>query len=219
MVKNKLTQIIFRTIYLVLGVIGILGSFGYFGCSFNGEFYVYYTNLSNYICIAFIAISLVQTIKSFKKEQYGYTTANPTFKFVSMIMIIVTCLVYNILLAKDYSVGDYFLSISNLTNHLILPIMFVLDWILFYEHNKVRWYYPLLSVVMPLIYVVFVLIRALILGASYTGTLYPYFFLNVANLGWGGVIGWIFALVAVFVALGYIIYLLDHLGRFKKKKD
>lgn len=136
---------------------------------------------------------------------------------MSLIMILVTYLVYNILLAKDYTVADYFFSISNLILHLILPIMFTLDWVLFTEHRQTKWYYQLLATVMPLIYVVLILIRAAILGNSYHGLLYPYFFLNVAKIGFGCVIGWVAILVLVFVALGYIIFGLDHIKKTYKK--
>ena len=51
MQNNKIAQIVYRTIYITLGFIGIIGSFGYFNRSFNQDFYVMYTNLSNYFCI------------------------------------------------------------------------------------------------------------------------------------------------------------------------
>lgn len=222
MIKNKLTQIIFRTIYVVLGVIGIIGNLGYFKQSFNTDFYLYYTNLSNYICFGVILNALIKTIQSFKETPEGYCNLMPKFKFMSLIMILVTCLVYNILLAKDYTVADYFFSIQNLIMHLILPIMFTLDWILFTERNQTKWFYPLLSLIMPLVYVLLILIRATILGNNHNGLLYPYFFLNVNKLGIGGVIGWVAVLVLIFLILGYIIYVLDNLKKiknnFKQKK-
>lgn len=215
--KNKLTQIIFKTIYVVLGIIGFIGSLGYFNRSFNNNFYIYYTNLSNYICTIFILLSLIQTIKSFKENQEDYCNFSPKFKFLCMIMILVTCLVYNILLAKENSITDYFLSISNLINHLILPLMFFLDWVLFYNHGLTKWYYPLISTIMPLIYVLFIVIRALILGSNSDKLLYPYFFLNIDKLGIGGFILWLSILVLIFISIGYIIYLFDKMKVIKRK--
>lgn len=217
MIKNKLTQIIFRTVYIVLGIIGIIGSVGYFGRAFNNDFYLYYTNLSNYICFGIIVYALIKTIKSFKNNQSDYCRVLPKFKFMSLIMILVTCLVYNILLAKDYTVADYFFSIQNLIMHLILPIMFTLDWVLFTEHNQTKWFYPLISVIMPLIYVALILLRAVILGKKYSGLLYPYFFLNVSKLGIAGVISWVAVLVLIFVVLGYTIYALDNMKKILTK--
>ncbi len=220
MIKNRTSQIIFQTVYLVLGFIGIIGSLGYFKASFNNEFYLWYTNLSNYICVGMMVACFVSTIKASLKKEDGYVNTAPKFYFMCIIMILVTCLVYNFLLAKDdyNSFGEYCLAISNFCNHLILPIMFVVHWILFYEHGKTRWYYPLLCVIMPLIYVIFIVVRALILGANYTGVKYTYFFLNIDNLGWGGFFGWVIGLICIFVALGYIFYLFDNLKKWIRKR-
>ncbi len=220
MLKNRITQVVFQTVYCVLAIFGIIGSLGYFVVEFNDDFYLMYTNLSNYICIGFMFVSLVYTIKKANKKEDGTVTLAPTFKFMCVIMILVTFLVYNLLLAKANGVKHYFTSVPNLTMHLILPVMFILDWVLFYEHGKVKWYYPLLSLIMPLVYVAYILIRAGIVHLAHMSVkvLYPYFFLDLGALGVGGFLGWLFALILVFVALGYIIYALDNLNRWKSKK-
>ena len=161
-------------------------------------------------------ISLVFTINAANKKEDSCVTFAPKFKFMCNILILVTCLVYNILLAKnEHTVFTYFTTPSNLLNHLILPIMFVLDWVLFYEHGKTKWYYPLLCTILPLVYVVYILVRAVIVGSSYSGTIYPYFFLDLSTLGWGGFIGWVSILFVIFVVLGYIIYVCDNFVKFK----
>lgn len=216
MIKNRVAQVVFQTVYFVLAVIGFLNSFGYFAADFNANFYVYYTNLSNYICMGFMFVCLVKTIKQANKKEDGFVGVSPKFNFMCVIMIMVTFLVYNILLSGEQTVVSYFTSLSNILMHVILPIMFVVHWVLFYEHNSVKWFYPLLSVIMPLIYVIFILIRAAIFPN--VDLLYPYFFLDVGELGWGGFFGWILVLLVIFVAIGYLLYCLDNLKRFKEKK-
>ncbi|MGN0807117.1 MAG: Pr6Pr family membrane protein [Candidatus Coproplasma sp.] len=222
MVKNVSIRLLFQTVYCVLAAIGLISSLGYFNGEFRSEFYVMYTNLSNYVCMGFMAFALVKTFKKALKKEDGTQDLAPAFKFACNIMILVTFLVYNILLAKEKSASDYFLSIGNLTMHLILPIMFIVDWILFYDHGKTKWYYPLLCVIMPAVYLVFIFVRAAILPEGTTATVYPYFFLNVDKIGVGGVVGWICALVAVFVFIGYIFYAADNskriIGFFKSRK-
>lgn len=219
MIKNTTFRILYQTIYVVLGFLGVIGSVGYFENSFSGEFYVYYTNLSNYICLGIMVACLVQTIKINRKKQDELCTVLPLFKFLCVIMILVTFLVYNILLSSGKTASEYFSSPSNLLMHLILPLMFIADWIMFYEHGKVRWFYPLLSTIMPLVYVILILIRAGIIGAANISVkiLYPYFFLNVDNLGWGGFFAWIGILVAIFIFIGYIFYFFDNFKLFKQK--
>jgi hypothetical protein len=185
-----------------------MGTFGYFDKSFNHDFFVYYTNWSNYICMGLMAVSLVRTARR-SGTQHDDKQVAPTFKFLCVIMILVTFFVYNILLTSGKTAGEYFGSLSNLLLHVILPILFVADWVLFYERGKLTWYHPLLCVVMPLIYVTFILIRGAILRGATNTVLYPYFFLNVAKLGLGGTLLWVLALVAVFVALGYLLLLFD----------
>ncbi len=217
MIKNRNIQILFQTIFCTLGVVGIMASLGQFTAKFNADFYVYYTNLSNYICIGFMFVSLFFTMRKANKKEDGPVTFAPAFKFVCMIMIMVTFFVYNILLAKDYGVVDYFTSINNIILHITLPIMFVLDWVLFYEHGKTRWFYPLFSLIMPLVYVAFILIRGAIVNHA-TTLVYPYFFLNLDELGWGGLLKWLAILIVAFVILGYVIYLLDHITTIKQKR-
>lgn len=216
MVKNRLTQVIFQVIFCTLSIFGILGSLGYFSANYSENWFLYYTNLSNYICMGYMFVALIVTIKKARNNESGSVNVAPTFNFLCVIMILVTCIVYNVLLAKEYSVAHYFLTIQNLLLHLILPIMFIVHWAIFCEHGKLRWYHPIMCLIMPLIYVVVILIRSLFVSG--TGVLvYPYFFLNVDKLGWGGVIAYIFALLVIFVMIGYIFYAFDHWKTLRQK--
>ena len=113
---------------------------------------------------------------------------------------------------------------SILLFHVVLPILYVLDWVLFYEHRKVKWTYPLLSILFPFAYVVFILIQAVILQFdtsilipnSTTPLIYPYFFLNLETQGATAIV-WILALLVGFVALGYGFYGVDRLLKKKEK--
>ena len=95
--------------------------------------------------------------------------------------------------------------------------MYVFDWLLFYEHKKVRWFYPIASVIFPLLYVVFVYVRAAILNFDpEVPYIYPYFFLNLETQGIGGVAKWVVILFAGFIALGYIFYGIDKAVKSKQ---
>ena len=144
----------------------------------------------------------------------------PVLKFVFVIMILVTFLLYNILLADYPSVAAYFSSLKNGLNHCILPILFVLDWFLFYERGKTRWNWPLLSILPPFCYVVYILVRARILAVTcrLVPVVYPYYFLNLKNLGWPGFLRWMAVLLAAFLALGYGLCAIDRrLGKSKNE--
>lgn len=84
-------------------------------------------------------------------------------KFIGMLVILLTFLVFNILLAgaadRDPQANW---RVGSLLFHVVLPIVYVSDRFVFYELGKCKWYYPVISVAFPLIYVVFLLIQAII---------------------------------------------------------
>ena len=220
MIKNRTTQIIYQTIYCTLGLVGCIASLGIFDDinMIRWDFYVYFTNLSNFLCFGVMLASLIQTIK--KKEDSFVTTA-PMLKFIGMLGILLTFLVFNFMLAgaadRDPQLNW---RIGSLTFHVILPIMYVADWFLFYERKQCKWYYPLASVSFPLGYVIFLLIQAAILKFDSSiltptgGTLiYPYFFVNIETQGVPGVFMWIGIITAAFIAMGYIFFGLDQIKK------
>ena len=221
MIKNRTTQIIYQTIYCTLGLVGCIASLGIFDDinMIRWDFYVYFTNLSNFLCFGVMLAALIQTIK--KKEDSFVTTA-PMLKFIGMLGILLTFLVFNFMLAgaadRDPQLNW---RIGSLTFHVILPIMYVADWFLFYERKNCKWYYPLASVSFPLGYVIFLLIQAAILKfdssiMTPTGTtslIYPYFFVNIETQGVPGVFMWIGIITAAFIAMGYIFFGLDQIKK------
>ena len=210
MIKNRTSQLIFQSFFCALGLIGIFASFGIFDDVQNlrWDFYVHFTNLSNYLCIGIVFAELVQTAK---KKMDSYVSTAPFLKFIGVLAILLTFVVFNFLLAgqpdRDPQANW---RISSISFHVILPIMYVFDWLLFYEHKKVKWFYPLASVIFPVLYVAFVYIRAAILNFNPDAPyIYPYFFLNLETQGVAGVAKWVGILFIGFIALGYIFYGID----------
>ena len=48
MIKNRTAQLIFQTAFCTLGIIGIMASLGFFDYAFRADFFVHFTNISNY---------------------------------------------------------------------------------------------------------------------------------------------------------------------------
>jgi hypothetical protein len=75
-------------------------------------------------------------------------------------------------------------------------------------------------------YIVFIFIQAAIMGfdtsvlipGSSTPLIYPYFFVNLETQGVGGVIKWILILLVAFMAVGYLFFALDKLGKKNAQK-
>ena len=224
MIKNRTTQLIFQTVYCTLGLVGIIASLGIFDNInvIRWDFYVHFTNISNFLCIGVMLASLIQTAR---KKEDSYVTATPMLKFIGMLGILLTFLVFNIMLAgapgRDPQANW---RIGSLVFHVILPIMYIADWFLFRERRKTEWYYPIASIGFPLAYVIFLLIQAIILGfdssilipTTTTPLIYPYFFVNLDTQGIPGVLMWIVILAVAFAAVGFAFFGLDRLGKKNK---
>jgi hypothetical protein len=223
MIKNRTAQLIFQTAFCVLGLVGCVASLGIFDNinMIRWDFYVHFTNISNFFCIGVMLTELIQTAK---KKEDSFVTAAPVLKFVGMLGILLTFLVFNIMLAgaegRDPQLNW---RIGSLSFHVVLPIMYIADWFLFYERKNCKWYYPLASVGFPLAYVIFIFIQAVIMKfdtsvlipGTTTPLIYPYFFVNLDTQGVGGVLKWIVILLVAFIAVGYLFVGLDRLGKKK----
>ena len=226
MKRSRTAQLIFQTIYCTLGFVGIIASLGIYDdiSHLRWDFYVHFTNISNFFCLGVMLVSLIQTAR---KKEDSYVTAIPMFKFIGMLGILLTFLVFNIMLAgaegRDPQLNW---RIGSLCFHVVLPIMYIADWFLFYERRTAKWYYPLASVGFPFAYVIFIFIQALIfkfdssimIPTTTTPLIYPYFFLNLDTQGIGGVLMWILILFVAFIAIGYLFFGLDRLGKKTKKQ-
>lgn len=223
MIKNRTAQLIYETIYCTLGLIGCVASLGIFDNInlIRWDFYVHFTNISNFLCIGVMFAALIQTAK---KKEDSYVTAVPVLKFIGMLGILLTFLVFNFMLAgaegRDPQANW---RVGSLIFHVTLPIMYIADWFLFYERKKCKWFYPIVSISFPLAYAVFLLIQAIILKFdssilipnSTTPLIYPYFFVNLDTLGVSGVLMWVGILAVAFVAVGFLFFGLDKLGKKK----
>ena len=226
MIKNRTAQLIFQTIYCTFGLVGIVASIGVFDNvnAIRWDFYVHFTNISNYLCVGVMLAALIQTAR---KKENSYVSAAPMLKFIGVLGILLTFLVFNIMLAgaegRDPQANW---RVGSLIFHVVLPVMYIADWFLFYERKKCKWYYPIASIAFPLVYVIFLLIQAVILNfdssilipTTTTPLIYPYFFVNLDTQGVTGVLMWIGILTVAFVVVGFLFFSLDKLGKKKIEK-
>ena len=226
MIKNRTIQLIYQTVYCTLALVGSVACLGIFDDIklFRWDFYVYFTNLSNFLCFGVMLGALIQTIK---RKEDGYVTATPLLKFIGMLGILLTFLVFNFVLAGAADRNPQLnWRIGSICFHVVLPLMYIADWFLFYERKKTTWRYPIASISFPLAYAIFLLIHAAILGfdtsiLTPTGTtlIYPYFFVNLETQGVPGVLMWIAILSVAFVAMGFGFYGLDRISKKQKDKE
>ena len=220
--KNRTAQLIWQTCYCTLALVAIVGSIGLYDMKFTRSFYIYFTNLSNYLAAGIMLAELIQTAR---KRDDGFVTVAPRLRFISMLGLVLTFLVFNLLLARDPA-RDPALNYKAecLLCHIVLPVMYVIDWLMFYEHGKVRWTWPVLSALYPIAYLIYVFAHAALWRfgsgvmnhAGAAPVIYPYFFLNPEKVGINGVAMWIGALLIGFILGGFLFLFVDRLMMKRK---
>jgi hypothetical protein len=139
------------------------------------------------------------------------------------LYILVTGLVANIILPPtDPTTATYLYGMMTSTMlHVIVPIMAVVDFILFDPHRRYKWHYSLTWLIYFPIYLTFIIIRANLWpnsGPGYSGnptSSYPYGFIDLSKLGWFGHDGHlglaqnIGIYLGAFFILGLILFAID----------
>lgn len=215
MFKNRTAQLVVQSSYMTLSVVALGAFFGLFNLSFKWDGWLLFTNLSNFFCMGIMVAELVQTIK---KKEDSYVTLNPTLKFSGLVSILFTAVFYYALYATKRDAVENF-KIGSLLPHAVLPLLYFVDWVLFYEKNTAKVTDPLMALIFPASYLAFIYLHAACYGfdtsipnfANNGPYIYPYALLNVEIMGIGKVIMWCALLLAALLAIGYSMFGLDKL--------
>jgi hypothetical protein len=137
----------------------------------------------------------------------------PVLKGAVTLYVAITGLVYHLVLtnpASGFAVGpvqrDLPEAIGNQLLHTVVPLLAVLDWLLFDGRGRFRWRHALLWLAFPLAYLAFALLRGLIVDK------YPYPFINVTELGYAGVSISSAGFAVAFWLLGLAFVAIDRWG-------
>lgn len=217
MINNRIASLVYRSVLVTFSFIGIFLSSRILEGTFNTHLFVYYTHLSNILCFIVMLLVLIHNIKKVcSNELEGHNENIKRLKGAATIAILITGVVYHFLLG-DPSSGDFF-TLDNLIVHYIVPLMFVLDWILFDKKKSYSVIDPLTWLAIPGGYLIYALIRGAIVGES-NDLQYAYFFIDVSEIGYGGVMVWAVILTIAFLVVGYLMFLYDRLikvdGKYK----
>ncbi len=119
------------------------------------------------------------------------------FAALTLWMLIVM-VVWHVLLGNDETpVG--FNYVSNLLLHTINPILITLIWLFMASKKALKWKDAVLWLLFPLLYLTYAITRGLL------SDVYPYFFLNLKELGLMGLINWIMRFLVAFYISGVLI--------------
>lgn len=183
----------------------------------------YYTLQSNLLClIAFVIIVLLKLRKkSYKNDIYFL------IKGAITIAILITALVYHVALApNNFAMDSLHNSIANKVwadafVHTISPILVVIDYFLFDEKGKMKYYYPIIWLIVPLNYVVYVYTYSNMGGRFYSiggSKKFAYFFLDYTQIGCKGVATWLLFIALVIFVISEVFVVIDRKFKWKNVK-
>ena len=201
--KDKI-KLIYRFLIVIISSIGLYLNFKLFGFK---EGVIYFTNISNLLCLIYFTILIILTLtKKLKKNDTYYI-----FKGMITMAITITMLIYNILLTTDGSMtafNGHELE-CNLV-HLVVPLMVIFDYIIFGEKGKLKREYPIIWSLVIVLYQIFVLIYISLGGTFIEGAIYPYFYMDVNRFGIIGVTINLLIIYIFFVGYGTIVQFIDN---------
>jgi hypothetical protein len=168
------------------------------------ELFSYYTILSNIVVLVFFAYLLLRAARGVRAP------VSPVVAGAVTMCIALTFLVFHFVLAGSlFSMGGYMGSLTNLLPHYVVPIMVIVDWLVFEPKGHLKKLDPVKWLLIPLAYVVFSLIRARFGVYSRTGSHYPYDFLDIDKYGAWQVVINSAVIGAGYALVGYVFYFID----------
>lgn len=208
---RRLASILFKALLVagcLLGIILTVRRTGNALASFS-----YYTLQSNAVCLVLFATLAVREARSPGDVPTGAGLIR--FKGACTLYILITLMVYHFLLVPQLALtapGYQAFSLSDVLVHYITPLMVFADYLLFDRKGRFRALDPLIWSLLPLSYLSYVFVYVSLGGRfGAKGSRAPYFFLDIDTLGQGGVVRWVLMIVAVFLALAWLLVLLDRL--------
>lgn len=170
------------------------------------NYFSYFTNLSN------LFAAVVMLIGAAYLAQHREPT--PTHDLVrgsSVAGMAVVGIAFSILL-RGHDLGSLMPWVNAVT-HYVMPMVVVLDWLYAPPKSVLALRQIQYWLIFPLIYLAYILVRGALVGW------YPYPFLNPANVGgYGGVILYSLAIIALFLVISWIlITLAKRIGHYAKR--
>ncbi len=133
--------------------------------------FLFYTIQSNFLVATWLLLAVI-----WDKKPELYNNLTGLIRGGITVYITVTFVIFALVLAPMMPPG-YSFDITNILMHYLIPIYFIVDWILTERTIRYQWNYLLKWIIYPLCYLGLTLIYGLSTG------FYPYFFIDLSALG------------------------------------
>ncbi len=165
-------------------------------------FLSFFTVLSN--LLAALALTLPAIAPA---SPAGRLLDQPELRAAIMVYIVIVGVIFHLALLP-YLSSEPAQRSAEIALHYVAPVAFVIDWLAFTPHGRLRWRHAVEWLAYPILYAVWTL------GHGWVTGYWPYPFVDGARLGTAGVLANMGVLTLVFLGLGLIVVLADRaLGR------
>lgn len=198
--KKRLASVLFKLLLAAVAAVGVLLVCGIFSGRRQLGQLRYYAVAANAVCALFYFCNVLHDL--FSNREF----------FPRVRGAVVLLLLVSVLLDVAALSGSRSTAVSYLILHYITPFLAVLDWLIFGIKGRYRWSSPVLWLIVPNLYFLFV-----VLYAKFKAV-WLYGFLNAKLHGAGSVILTVLLLNVVALALGFFLVSIDRLTVKRKKR-
>lgn len=219
----------FRIILFVVCLLGVINTLQVRLPSLGGDgkpLFLHFTTWTAWLCCLCALIGLVFNIIALasKKDLFN-TSFYRCLKLATDAMAIVTFIIAAFVLPERIWTAAYW-TYGWTIKHFLIPVLTVLETILFFK-STIKWWEPLLASVPMLLYGCYMIPRVLICRAQHGGHIpealwpnyYPYGFTNIDKNGGSPILFFvlILGLAALMIGVAYIYYAINK--KASKKKE
>jgi hypothetical protein len=156
-------------------------------------YFSFFTILTN------LLTALVFTALAFRPETgWGKWFRTPSVQAATAVYIAIVGIIYQLLLRQLWNPqGAQW--VADVLLHSVIPIGYVAYWLLFGPRTGLNWKTAVAWLTYPALYLVYILARGAVSG------LYPYPFVDVNVLGYGGVLARAALFLLVFLGTGLLV--------------
>jgi hypothetical protein len=164
-------------------------------------YFSFFTILTNFlVALVFTATALSSFSSRTGRPGEGWRQffRRPSVQAATAAYIAIVGIVYRLLLRQLWNPqGAQW--VADVILHDVIPIGYVLYWLIFAPRDGLRWKDAVAWLAYPGLYLLYVLARGAVSG------LYPYPFVDVHMLGYGGVLARAAVLLLVFLGMGLLV--------------
>ncbi len=157
------------------------------------RYFSFFTILTNILVALCLTVLLTKPL-----SKPGKLFSQPKTMTATTVYITIVGIIYNTILRFIWEPTGLQVVVDELL-HSVIPVLFVLYWLLFVPKAELQWRDVLPWLLYPLVYIVYILFRGALSG------FYPYPFIDVSAIGYSKVFLYSVGLCIVFLVVSLIL--------------